>query len=456
MDFQKPIHIHFIGIGGISMSGLAEILLKENFKVSGSDRDESELLSELRALGADVKTPQSASNITPDIDCVCYTAAIHADNPEFIAAKDAGLPMLTRAELLGQIMDHYKSSIAVAGTHGKTTTTSMVTSVLLAAEKDPTVSVGGILSSIGGNIRVGTGDYFVAEACEYTNSYHSLSPRYAIITTIEEDHMDFFHDIGEIRDSFHTFAGKTKEDGTVIISGEIDRYDEIVRDLPCKAVSYGISGDYDYRAEDIGFDEKGCASYTAHFPDGRSFRVELSVPGEHNVWNSLAVCALSGELGIEPDIIRKGLKGFTGANRRFEYKGEIKGITVIDDYAHHPTEIRSTIAAARKLSGKRLVVVFQPHTYTRTKAFFDDFVDALSGADLVVLTEIFAAREKNEIGISAKDLVEKIRETGTECCYFPSFSGAEKFLLKKCINNDLLITMGAGDIYKVGDHLLGK
>lgn len=456
MDFQKPIHIHFIGIGGISMSGLAEILLKEDFTVSGSDRDESELLSELRALGADVKTPQSASNITPGIDCVCFTAAIHPDNPEFIAAKEAGLPMLTRAELLGQIMEHYRNSIAVAGTHGKTTTTSMVTSVLLAAEKDPTVSVGGILSSIGGNIRVGAGDYFVAEACEYTNSYHSLSPRFSIITTVEEDHMDFFHDINEIRDSFRTFAGKTKEDGAVFISGQIERFEEVTRDLPCKVISYGISGNYDYRAEEIRYDEKGCASYTACFPDGKRVSIELSVPGEHNIWNSLSVCAIADELMIEPDIIRKGLKSFTGANRRFEYKGEIKGVTVIDDYAHHPTEIRSTIAAARKLSGKRIIVAFQPHTYTRTKAFFDDFVDALSGADVVVLAEIYAAREKNEIGISSKDLVEKIREKGTECCYFPSFSGVEKFLLKKCMNNDLLITMGAGDIYKVGDHLLGK
>lgn len=438
------------------MSGLAEILLQEGFTVSGSDRDESDLLNGLRSLGARIETPQKAENIVPGIDCVCYTAAIHPDNPEFLAAKKASLPMLTRAELLGQVMAQYQNSIAVAGTHGKTTTTSMVTSVLLAAEKDPTVSVGGMLSSIGGNIRVGRSDIFVAEACEYTNSFHSLSPRYSIITTVEEDHMDFFKDLADVRSSFRTFAAKTAPDGAVIIGGEIAHYEELTDSLSCKVISYGLTGDYDYTAKDIRFDEKGCASFTAVKRGGEELPLTLSVPGDHNIRNALAVTALCREMGIDPSIIRKGLSDFYGTDRRFEYKGETCGVTIIDDYAHHPTEIRSTLAAARKRNPKRLIVVFQPHTYTRTAAFFDDFVDALSGADLVVLADIYAAREKNTIGISSRDLLPKIEERGTECLYFPSFSEIEKFLLKKCMNNDLLITMGAGDVYKVGDHLLGK
>lgn len=456
IDFSKPIHIHFIGIGGISMSGLAEILLQERFTVSGSDREESSLLEELTSLGAEISTPQSADNIKPGIDAVVYTAAIHPDNPEYRAAVDAGLPMLTRAELLGQIMDNYRDSIAVAGTHGKTTTTSMMTEVLLAAEADPTVSVGGMLSSIGGNIRVGRSEVFVAEACEYTNSFLSLRPRYSIITTVEEDHMDFFHDIGEIRQSFRDFARNTAPEGAVIIGGEIEGCEGIVSGLPCRVLTYGLEGEFDYTARQITYDEKGCARFVPCHRGERLPEITLSVPGEHNVRNALAVLALSTELGLPDAIIRKGLCSFTGAGRRFEHKGTVSGITIIDDYAHHPTEIRSTIAAAQRYPHDRLIVAFQPHTYTRTRAFLDDFAEALSGADIVVLADIYAAREKNEIGISSRDLLDKIREKGTECYYFPSFSEIEKFLLKKCMNRDLLITMGAGDIYKVGETLLGK
>ena len=456
IDFQSPIHIHFIGIGGISMSGLAEILLQAGFTVSGSDRDESPLLETLRSLGAEVHTPQAAENIRPGIDCVCYTAAIHPDNPELQTAETAGVPMLTRAELLGQIMANYRNSIAVAGTHGKTTTTSMMTDVLLASDADPTVSVGGMLGSIGGNIRVGGSDVFVAEACEYTNSFLSLRPRYSIITTVEEDHMDFFHNIKEIRTSFRHFAENTEDDGAVIINGEIAEYENIVKGLPCRVLTYGIDGDFDYTARDIFYDEKGCARFTPHHNGESLPEVTLSVPGRHNVSNALAVLALAGELALPDDSIRKGLLSFTGAGRRFERKGEFSGVTVIDDYAHHPTEIRATIAAARQVPHHRLIIAFQPHTYTRTKAFLDDFADALSGADIVALADIYAAREKNTIGISSEDLLRKLEEYGTECHYFPAFSEMEKFLEKKCMNNDLLITMGAGDIYKVGENLLGK
>lgn len=456
LNFQEPKHIHFIGIGGISMSGLAEVLLHQGFTVTGSDRQSSEIVNHLRSLGAEVMIPQAKENIRPGIDCVVYTAAIHADNPEFQAAEKAGLPMLKRAELLGQIMEHYRNSVAIAGTHGKTTTTSMLTEVLLAAKADPSVSVGGILSSIGGNIRVGNSDVFVAEACEYTNSYHYLRPRYAVITTVEADHMDFFHDLAEIRESFRVFAEKTAPDGTVIINGEIRDYEEITADLSCKVISYGLQGEYDVTAEDLSFDKNGYPSFSPTFHGEKLPLVKLSIPGRHNVSNALAVYATARELGISKDAIREGVSSFTGAGRRFEMKGEFSGVKVVDDYAHHPTEIRATIEAAKKMPHGRLVIAFQPHTYTRTQAFLEEFAEALSEADLVVLSDIYAAREQNTIGISCTQLMEKVQERGTECHYFPSFSEIEEFLQKNCMNRDLLITMGAGDIYKVGDHLLRK
>ena len=456
INFSDPIHIHFIGIGGISMSGLAEILHEEHFTVSGSDAKESELTRHLEHMGMQIFYGQKASNIIPGIDLVVYTAAIREDNPEFIAAKEAHLPMLTRAELLGQIMDNYKNSIAVSGTHGKTTTTSMISQILLQAKADPTITVGGILQAIDGNLRVGRSDVFISEACEYTNSFLNFRPKYSIILNIEAEHLDFFKDLADIRHSFHSFAKKTKDDGAIIINGEINDYQEIVSGLAPLIITYGMTDACDFYPADITFNDKACASYTAMYHGEKVMDVTLNVPGLHNVSNSLAAIALALDLKISKEDIAKGLLAFGGADRRFQYKGQVDGITVIDDYAHHPTEIRATLNAAQKYPHKRLVLVFQPHTYSRTKAFLNDFADVLSMADLVVLADIYAAREKNTYGISSRDIEAKLKERGVDCHYFPSFEGIEKFLLENCINGDLLITMGAGDIVKVGENLLGK
>ena len=456
IDFHRPMAVHFIGIGGISMSGLAEILLKEGFRVSGSDRSESEILQSLRDKGAKVFVPQAGENIPEDTELCVYTAAIREDNPELIHAKELGLPILSRAELLGQIMSHYEDSIAVAGTHGKTTTTSMITEVLLAGDMDPTVTVGGMLSTIGGNIRVGRSSRFVAEACEYTNSFLSFFPKYTIITNVEAEHLDFFKDLADVRNSFHRFAGNTNADGAVIINAGIPSYEEIVRGIPARVISYGIEEESDYRAGDIRFDEAGRASFHVYRKKQDMGEFSLGVPGVHNVSNALAVIALSEELSVPLPFIKEGLASFGGADRRFQLKGKTCGVTIVDDYAHHPTEIAATLEAAKRIPHNRLIVAFQPHTYSRTKAFLADFARVLSEADLVVLSDIYAAREKNTFGIHAKDLLAMLKERGTESYYFPSFDEIEKFLLKKCMNNDLLITMGAGDIYKVGENLLGK
>lgn len=455
IDFDKPVHIHFIGIGGISMSGLAEVLLERGFTVSGSDNAESELTKRLTEHGARISYGQRAENITDDVDLVVYTAAIHADNPEMQEVVRRDLPKLTRAELLGQLMRNYEMPIAVSGTHGKTTTTSMISMILLEAGLDPTISVGGVLKEIDGNIRVGKSGYFVTEACEYTNSYLSFFPRVGIILNIEEDHMDFFKDLDDIYGSFGKFAGLLGEDGYLIINRDIPACEKITEGLPCKVITFSLQdAAADYHAEGLTYDEAGCAAFRACH-DGSARTFALHVPGEHNVANALAAVALADVLGIKEEDIDAGLRRFGGTDRRFQIKGKLGGITIVDDYAHHPTEIRATLNACKRFPKERVICVFQPHTYTRTKAFFHDFAKALSLADIVVLADIYAARETDNLGISSKDLADEIAKLGTESYYFPSFDEIENFLLQKCMHGDLLITMGAGDIVKVGEKLLG-
>ncbi|MBQ8085097.1 MAG: UDP-N-acetylmuramate--L-alanine ligase [Lachnospiraceae bacterium] len=456
LDFNKPIHVHFIGIGGISMSGLAEILLKENFKITGSDAKSSDIIDNLISMGAIVNIGQSADNITDDIELVVYTAAVHEDNPEFAECIRRNIPMLTRAQLLGQIMNNYKYSIAVSGTHGKTTTTSMLSQIFMEADTNPTISVGGILDSIGGNVRVGQSDYFVTEACEYTNSYHSLFPYISIILNVDADHLDFFSGIDEIIESFHTFATNLTDDGHLVIYGDMDCLSRVTDGINCDIVTFGMSDNNRYYPTDIEADENGHMNYTLVVDGNKQERVHLNIGGTHNVTNSLAAIAAADILGIDRKYSLAGLSCFGGAHRRFELKGTLGNVTVIDDYAHHPTEIKATLTTATHTPHNELWVVFQPHTYTRTKALFEEFADALKGFDHVIVIDIYAAREKDTGLIHAKDLAERIKELGTDARYFSSFTAVENYLLKNCKKNDLLITMGAGDVYLIGEELLGK
>ena len=456
IDFKKPIHIHFIGIGGISMSGLAEILLKEEFTISGSDAKNSDIIDSLIAMGAIVNIGQCAENITDDIDLVVYTAAIHEDNPEYAACIAKNLPMLTRAQLLGQIMNNYKYSVAVSGTHGKTTTTSMLSQVFMEADTDPTISVGGILDSIGGNVRVGSSDYFVTEACEYTNSYHAFFPYISIILNVDADHLDFFSGIDEIIESFHTFATNLPDNGTLIVNGDMDCLPRITRDLQCNIITFGMADTNKYYPTEIEADEKGHMNYTLMVDGVPQERVHLNIGGTHNITNSLSVIATADLLGINREYTLAGLACFGGAHRRFELKGTMRNVTVIDDYAHHPTEIKATLTTATHTPHNELWVVFQPHTYTRTKALFEEFADALKGFDHVILVDIYAAREADTGLVHSKDLAKCIKDHGTDARYFSSFTAVENYLLKNCKKNDLLITMGAGDVYLIGEELLGK
>jgi len=456
INFQKPSHVHFIGIGGISMSGLAAILLKEGFTVSGSDSHESELTDRLEKAGARIAYQQSAENITDGIDVVVYTAAIHPSNPEYAAAVEKKIPLLSRAQLLGQLMKNYKVPICVSGTHGKTTTTSMAAHILMAADMDPTISVGGILPLIHGNYRIGSNQTFLMEACEYTNSFLSFFPKISIILDIDADHLDFFKDLDDIRNSFRKFAELLPDDGVLIINADDPACKMITKDLKCKIITYSMSNKGEYTADLVTYDKRGNASFRALYKGEPIGTFSLQVPGQHNVSNALAAIALARELGIDAKTIQDGFSSFHGTNRRFEYKGTMQGAKIIDDYAHHPTEIKATLRTAERVPHKTIWCVFQPHTYTRTKALLPQFAEALSIADHVVLADIYAARELDIYGISSRDLQAEIQKLGTDCDYFPSFEEIEDFLRANVKEGDLVITMGAGNIVQVGEDLLKK
>jgi UDP-N-acetylmuramate--alanine ligase len=455
IDFNRPEHIYFVGIGGISMSGLAEILASEGFRISGSDSKRSSVTDGLEQKGVRVNIGQRGGNICVDIDCAVLTSAIREDNPEFVAIREKNIPFLTRAQLLGQLMKNYKVSIAVSGTHGKTTTTSMIGDILMEADCDPTILVGGMMKSIGGNIHIGSSDYFVTEACEYTNSFLSFFPTIGIILNIEADHMDFFKDLEDIYHSFRQFALLIPRDGYLIINGDIPRVSEITKDLPCKVITFGGGAACDYAAATFTYDDRGCTSFAVQRKGREEVTLTLKVPGAHNGANAMAALAVADVLDIPVQSSIVSLGNFGGTERRFEWKGSLQGITIIDDYAHHPTEISATLTAASHYSYQTLWCVFQPHTYTRTAAFLKEFAKALSGADHVVLTDIYAARETNTVGVTSVHLLEELRALGTKCDYFSTFDEVENFLLENCTKGDLLITMGAGDVNLIGEKLLG-
>ena len=458
LDPLKPVHVYFVGIGGVSMSGLAHILKSRGFAVSGSDRASSAVTDALIRDGIAVNIGQKAENITPDIDVAVFTAAIHPDNPEYAEVKRRGIPSLSRAELLGQIMKSFGMPVAVSGTHGKTTTTSMLSVILMEAGTDPTLSIGGMLPEIGGNYRMGRSDIFVAEACEYTNSFLSMYPKIGLILNIDMDHPDFFKDLADIRSSFRRFAQLIPADGALIIGDAIPSRDEITEGLPCRIITFGSAQDSDYCLKDAGFDESGfpCASLCIREADGScsTLDLHLRVPGAHNLLNAAAAIAAADLLGVDRAVSLRALEAFTGSDRRFQVIGKRGGFTVVDDYAHHPTEIAATLEAASHYPHRKLFCVFQPHTYTRTKALMQEFADALLKTDVLILAPIYPARETDNLGISSLTLRDEIIKRGHDCLYFPTFAEIEKYLLENCIENDLLITMGAGETDKIAKNLV--
>ena len=448
--------IHFIGIGGISMSGLAEIVHNRGFNVTGSDMKCSNTTKHLESLNIPIYYGHAASNIENDVDLIVYTAAIHDTNPEIVEAKAKNIELVTRSQFLGLIMKDYDFPICVSGTHGKTTTTSMLAHGLLAANLDPTISVGGILKAINGNIRIGHTKYFLTEACEYCNSFLDFFPKVGIILNIEEDHLDFFKDINDIRTSFQNFASLIPADGFLAINGVTPNLDEFTKPLSCIVETFGFDKHFNWYATNIQYDNKACASFDVYYNDTFMIKLKLHVTGDHNILNALSVCSVFNFLGLDLNLLNEGVKEFTGANQRFEIKGSFNHITVVDDYAHHPTEINATLDVAGRYPHKHLYVVFQPHTYTRTKAFLKDFAKVLQKAENIIITDIYAAREKDPGDISSNDIVKLIEESGKSALYMKEFTDIADYLKAHATEGDLIITMGAGNVNQIADLLLNK
>ena len=445
-------HIHFIGIGGISMSGLAQIMLKKGFFVSGSDRAKSSITEKLEALGAKVFYEQKKENVI-GANIIVYTAAVHDDNPEFVAAKESNAILLSRAEFLGAIMKLYKNALGVSGTHGKTTTTGMLACALISAHFDPTVSIGGELDIIGGNIKTGSSDYFITEACEYTNSFLEFFPTVAVITNIDKDHLDFFSGIDEIIESFRKFALLTKDKGFVVACGSDKNIITALSGTNLDIKFYGIGENFEYSARNIEY-ENGYPVFEAWHNNEFLFKLHLRVPGEHNILNALAVIAVCDNWDADLSLAKNGIESFKGAARRFDKKGVYNGATIFDDYAHHPTEIQATLKAAKPFVTNKLWCVFQPHTYSRTKKLWNEFCESFDIVDELIITHIYAAREKFDGVTSPERLAEDIGKRGVNVRFIEDFGDIEEVLKNELKPGDMLITMGAGNVVDIADDLI--
>ena len=442
---------YLIGIGGVSMSSLAEVLLGMGLIVCGSDFNRSKNVIALEAKGIHVEIGHRAENIPADADFVVRTAAVRDDNPEIKQAHAMNIPVFERTEAWGAISRDYGNAVCISGTHGKTTTTSMCTHILMAADKDPTVMIGGTLPLLNAGHRVGHGNVIVMEACEYYNSFLSFHPTVAVILNIEADHLDFFKDLYDVENSFRQFAERVPQDGYIVANYDDLNTMQTVMDVDRKKITFGLDPRADVHAANIEY--IGANSHFDIIYKKRRFTdVTLHVPGEHNVKNALAATAAAICLGIRPTAVKYGLAGFNGAGRRFEFKGKYNGADVYDDYAHHPGELKCLLDTVEKLNYRRTVLVFQPHTYSRTAALFQDFVKQLKRPDVVFLAEIFAAREQNTIGISSSALADEIEDA----CFFPTFEELEAELRRTAEPGDIILTVGAGDVYKIGEHLAAE
>ena len=455
VDLRKYNNIHCIGIGGIGLSAIAEILLSRGYSVSGSDMKESDITSKLAKMEARIFIGHRAENVD-NADLVVYSAAVGKDNPEIMRAAERGIETVTRAQMLGVLMSEYENSIAISGTHGKTTTTSMVSLILDRAGLEPTILVGGNLAEIDGNVKVGHSKFFVTEACEYMDSFLSLRPKIEIILNIDSDHLDYFKDIEHIVSSFDKFASLVPDDG-IIIAYDANPFVNKVIKGHSNAITFGLNENCDYWASDILFNESGMPSFKVNHGGKDLTTVQLAVPGEHNILNALAAFTCGHTLGVDEQIIKETLESYKGTERRFDIVGTTsQGVKIVDDYAHHPTEIKATLSASMNVPHNNLWCIFQPHTYTRTLALFDEFAEAFNKADKLILAEIYAAREKNIYKISSAQLAEIIKEThpDKEVLFMEDFREIAEYVNKNARKGDMVITMGAGDIYKVGEMLL--
>lgn len=448
IDKNKPIHM--VGIGGSSMSGIAEIIKSMGFLVTGSDQNTSTATERLAQNGIQIYKGHFAENVI-NAGLLVYTAAVKQDNPELVKAKELGIPMMERSEFLGEITKLYEKTISICGTHGKTTTTSMVSLAFLEGAKDPSVQVGADIRQLDNlNYRVGKSPYLVLESCEYVRSFLQFHPHTVALLNIEEDHLDYYKDLEDIKSAFRDFVSLVPEQGFVIVNSDNTNCMDVVKNLNCKVITIGIKNkNADFYADNIKTAENGCYTFDVHFAN-ESYPIRLNVLGYHNVYNALITIATSIAHEVPMEAIQKALAKFTGASRRFEYVGIRNGAKIFDDYAHHPTEILTTIDAATKTNYNKMWVVFQPHTYTRTKTLFNDFVDAFAKVNNLILIDIYAAREIDDGTVSSKMLADEINKKYNNCTYIPALEDAAEYLKNNISENDLVLTVGAGSVTKIG------
>ena len=454
-NIKKYKNIHMIGIGGVSMSGIAAILQNWGFNVTGSDTSNSESVQNLLKLGITVTIGHDLKSIS-NADVVVYSAAIKQDDPEMLEAKKLNIPTIERADFLGELTRCYKDTLCISGTHGKTTTTSMISLCFLEGLQDPSIQVGAFLKQINGNYKVGNSEHFIIEACEYVESFLKFSPKAEIILNIDNDHLDYFKTFDNIKKAFEKYVKLLPSDGLLILNGDDANCLELSNYTNAKIVTYGINNEkVNFKAKNIVFNSDGFAKFDVYYNDKLFEKIELSVPGMHNVLNALACVALCSEYNIDKKAIKSALSKFTGAHRRFEYKGKMnKNVSVYDDYGHHPTEIVATANSLMNKKYHKSWVVFQPHTYSRTKNLLNDFAKALSLFDHIIVLDIYAAREKNTYEITSKDLVEKIHKLGKEVNYIPDFKKCADFIKTHIEDNDIVITLGAGTVTEIGPMLV--
>lgn len=455
-NLEKYNRIHLIGIGGISMSAIAERLKAWGYIVTGSDLYESEITKKLKKDGIDVVIGHDV-NIAKSADLIIYNAAIPDTDPEMLVAKENNIDVIGRGKFVGFLTKKYKEAICVSGTHGKTTTTSMLSICFLNANMDPSIEVGAILDKIDGNYRVGKSEYFILESCEYKANFLNFFPNSAIILNIDNDHLDYYKTFDNIIKTFNEFVQKVDSKGVVVVNGDDSNCLKLKENVVSKFITYGIENtDANFVAKNIEFNEEGFAKFDVYKDREFLLDVQLSVPGKHNILNSLAVIAISNYYGIDNETIKLSMLEFKGASRRMEYKGTVNNAKIFDDYGHHPTEVIATVKGIKNKKFNRSWVVFQPHTYSRTKAHLKEFAEALLEFDNIIITDIYAAREKNTFDISSKDLVEEIIKLGKDAKYISDFSEIVEILKKNVKENDLVLTLGAGTVTEIGPMLVNK
>jgi UDP-N-acetylmuramate--alanine ligase len=452
--FGKTKHIHFVGIGGVSMSGIAEVLINQGFHVSGSDLRQTDATDHLKTMGADIYIGHSADNIK-NADVIVISAAVPSNNPEITKAKENKIPVIARVEMLAELM-RMKYSIAISGTHGKTTTTAMVASVLEYGDLDPTVADGGIITSLGSNIRLGGSEFMVVEADEAYGSIHKISPTIAIVTTIDNDHLDYYHNMGDIKEAFLNFINRVPFYGVAILCLDQENIQDLVPKIEKRFITYGIETKADFTATEIHVNGTG-SSYVVNHEGKALGDIHIKLPGRHNVANSLVAVAVGLELDIPFEKIAKGLYEFPGVRHRFDLLGKIDDIMVVDDYGHHPTEIKATLSAAQETYNRRIIALFQPHRYTRVSLLADDFARCFYQADILIVTEVYGALEEPIEGASGEMLAEAIRDYGHKnVIYMPDKKDISDAVCNMVQTGDLVITLGAGDVWKVGKEIVDK